>query len=415
MPKKSVKVPRKSTKSRVNRKLGFEEPSFDGWERWSGEKYHQFVEKYKWMYYSQSNTKEFSDFIVEWMKDHQYSKDDISIVARTKHISDNIAILCRLRTLGMPSFNQKDADYWTSLPATGDSMRDVDDIIKSHVSELITKKNIVEKVEKPSIVKKPSIQDNIKSKAYSMAESVEEVLDEYLKNGEQKKFNSFDPLKEFKRLTVKAPHVRYIRDFYRAEFEEIEKLVNFPSATELKKMSPIERDDWQQLEEGYSHMSNKEVKIYYNFFVKLMDALDKIEEETKTVRKPRKVKPKPPSKLVEKLKYCDKSDEYGISSENPEKIIGAMGILVFNCKNRKLGFYVSNSDSGLSVKGTTIIGFDENISVQKTVRKPNDVLNKIKKATRVRSSTIFKELTTTETKMNGRINSDTVILTVYSK
>lgn len=414
MSRKGVKIPSKKAKSRVNRKLGFEEPSFEGWERWSGEKYHQFVEKYKWMYYSQSNTKEFSNFLIEWMKDHQYSKDDISIVARTKHISDNVAILCRLRTLGMPSFNQKDEDYWTSLPATGNKLRDVDDIIKKHVSELILKKNVVEKVEKSSNVKKPSIQDNIKSKAYSMAETVEEVLEEYMKNGGQKKFTSFDPLKEFKRLTVKAPHVRYIRDFYRAEFEEIEKLVNFPSASELKKMTPIERDDWQQLEEGYSHMSNREIKIYYSFFVKLMDALDKIEEETKSVRKPRKVKPKPPSKLVEKLKYGKQSDEYGITSQNPEKIIGSMGMLVFNCKNRKLGLYIANDDIGLSVKGTTIIGFNEKLSAQKTVRKPKDVIKKLPKASKARALTIFKELTTTETKMNGRMNDDTIILNIYS-
>lgn len=119
--------------------------------------------------------------------------------------------------------------------------------------------------------------------------------------------------------------------------------------------------------------------------------------------------------MVEKLKYLDKSKEYGIESVNPEKIIGAMGILVFNCKNRKLGFYVSKDDSGLSVKGTTIIGFDENNSVQKTVRKPKDILKKISKATKARSSNTFKELTTTETKMNGRMNTDTIILSVYSK
>lgn len=289
MSRKSVKIPRKSAKSRVNRKLGFEEPSFDGWERWSGEKFHRFVEKYKWMYYSQSNSKEFSGFIVEWMQDHQYSKNDISIVMRSKHISDNTCILCRLRTLGMPSFNPKQDEYWKSLPGTTGSMSDVDERIKNHISDLISRKNFVEVVEKPKKTNKPSIQDNIKSKAHSMAECVEEVLDEYTKNGVQKKFKSFDPLKEFKRLMVKATHARHIREFYRAEYEEIQKLMNMPTASQLKKMSPEEKDDWQQLEEGYSHMSNKEVKIYFDFFTKLMNALDQIEEETKSQRKPRKL------------------------------------------------------------------------------------------------------------------------------
>lgn len=415
MARKAVKIPKKSAKSRVNRKLGFEEPSFDGYERWNGEKYHRFVEKYKWMYYSQSNTKEFVGFIVEWMQERQYSKSDISIVMRSKHISDNTAILCRLRTLGMPSFNKKQDEYWKSLPGTSGSMSDVDERIKNHISDLIARKNVVETVEKPKTTNKPSIQENIKAKAYSMAECVEKVLDEYTKNPVQKKFKSFDPLKEFKRLMVKATHARHIREFYREEYEEMKKLMNMPTATELKKMDAQEKDDWQQLAEGYSHMSNKEVKIYFDFFTKLMNALDQIEEETKAQRKPRKSKPKPPSKLVEKLKYLEKSDEHDVTSVNPEKIIGAMGILVFNCKNRKLGFYISKGDSGLSVKGTTIIGFDENNSVQKTVRKPKDVIKKIAKATKARSVNQFKDLTTTETKMNGRMNGDTVILAVYSK
>ena len=62
----------------------------------------------------------------------------------------------------------------------------------------------------------------------------------------------------------------------------------------------------------------------------------------------------------------------------PTQIVGANELWVFNIKTRKIGKYVaSNIDpkgmqrqgSGLSVKGTTIIGYNETESIQKTLRK----------------------------------------------
>ena len=68
--------------------------------------------------------------------------------------------------------------------------------------------------------------------------------------------------------------------------------------------------------------------------------------------------------------------------------------------------------TGLSVKGTTILGFDENLSIQKTIRKPDDVLKEFKSAGKVKLRKFLDEINSVDTKLNGRCNPDTVLLKV---
>ena len=102
-------------------------------------------------------------------------------------------------------------------------------------------------------------------------------------------------------------------------------------------------------------------------------------------------------------------------------VIGASELWVFNVKNRKIGKYVAKNidpkgmaraGSGLQVKGTTIIGFDEALSMQKTLRKPADQLKEFKSAGKVKLRKFIEDIATTDTKLNGRCNPETVLLKV---
>jgi hypothetical protein len=113
--------------------------------------------------------------------------------------------------------------------------------------------------------------------------------------------------------------------------------------------------------------------------------------------------------------------KYSLASINPTDIVGASELWVFNVKTRKLGKYVaSNIDptgmgrngSGLTVKGTTIEGFDEKLSIQKTLRKPEEQIKAFKAAGKVALRKFLDDINTTDTTMNGRINIDTVLLKV---
>ena len=94
---------------------------------------------------------------------------------------------------------------------------------------------------------------------------------------------------------------------------------------------------------------------------------------------------------------------------------------VFNAKTRKIGKYVASSidpkglqreGTGLSVKGTTIIGYDEKNSIQKTLRKPEEQLKEFKGSGKVALRKFLDDIKTTDTKLNGRCNLDTILLKV---
>jgi hypothetical protein len=126
-------------------------------------------------------------------------------------------------------------------------------------------------------------------------------------------------------------------------------------------------------------------------------------------------------KLVAKLKYAKVDPKYKLASVNPADIVGANELWVFNTKTRKLGKYVAKNidpkgmrreGSGLSVKGTTILGFDEASSIQKTLRKPDVQLKEFKDAGKVKLRKFLDEIPTTDTKLNGRCNPETVLLKI---
>jgi hypothetical protein len=152
-----------------------------------------------------------------------------------------------------------------------------------------------------------------------------------------------------------------------------------------------------------------------------MQALDYIIDASKATRKPRIAKPKSADRVVANLKYAKTDDKYKLASVNPVDIVGANELWTFNIKTRKLGKYVADNidptgmgrnGSGLQVKGTTIIGYNEELSVQKTLRKPEEQLKAFKAAGKVALRKFLEDINTTDTTMNGRINSDTVLLKV---
>ena len=88
---------------------------------------------------------------------------------------------------------------------------------------------------------------------------------------------------------------------------------------------------------------------------------------------------------------------------------------MFNNKTRKVGFYQASSSEGLGVKGSTLTGFNSEFSVQKTVRKPLDIVPNLMKGARKPVDKLYGSVKSVETQLNGRINKDTMILRVWAK
>jgi hypothetical protein len=64
----------------------------------------------------------------------------------------------------------------------------------------------------------------------------------------------------------------------------------------------------------------------------------------------------------------------------------------------------------LNVKGTSIIGFDEHKSITKTLRKPEEKLKEFAKASKIQLRKFIEDIKATETKLNGRISVDVILL-----
>ena len=113
-----------------------------------------------------------------------------------------------------------------------------------------------------------------------------------------------------------------------------------------------------------------------------------------------------------KLKYAKDDKTLKVVSINPADIIGAAELWTYNTKTRKLGRYVSASYQTLGIKGTTITGFDTDKSVAKTLRRPEEQLKEFARAGKVVLRTFLKDIKAVETKLNGRIGTDTLLLRV---
>jgi hypothetical protein len=86
---------------------------------------------------------------------------------------------------------------------------------------------------------------------------------------------------------------------------------------------------------------------------------------------------------------------------------------VYNTKTRKLGRYVaSEQDKSMTVKGSTILGWDPKLSVSKTLRKPKEQLKEFMGSGKVQLRTFLDKIKATEVKLNGRTNDQTIILRV---
>ena len=107
-------------------------------------------------------------------------------------------------------------------------------------------------------------------------------------------------------------------------------------------MSEEEADQWEQLKEGYAPSKKKHIEKYMNAVGFIFGELEFIIEKAKVNRKPRKKKVYSADKLVAKLKYLKVDSKYS-TSINPEDIIKANELWVFNVKTRKLGKYIASN------------------------------------------------------------------------
>ena len=254
--------------------------------------------------------------------------------------------------------------------------------------EALDKKND-EKKTRPKI----SIQDRIQNQVEDFISVVEGQADDFVDSGYKMKYDVYGDLTN---RGCKSVHARKMKPFYIDCYNELVDVYN--------------KDDEYVLE-AWSHLKPKYHKKMMDFYGIIVDDIDRIIKNATAQRKPRKRKTYSAERLVKNLKYQQEFSELKLVSVNPEKIIGAVELWVFNTRYNRLGVYRAvNSVRGFSVKGCTIEHFDENESVQKTARKPKEALNVLNKRS---LKAMLKNMKTKEQPLTGRINSQTILLGVF--
>jgi len=389
---KKTKVKRMTKDSIRQHSAKDHSPIWEGYEYWSVTEFTKNFRDAMQYYNLEFSAKDLKPAVLKWMKREDYDSDVYNAYKNTKDWRTSVTMgslaSCFLRGMPatFPGFNEdRNSRDW------------LDNAIKDTISR--GQNDVEEDSEEKTTENKPTIQERVKDIAITMVRDIDDIIETFHENPEE-----FDP-KAFKVINilngnqVKAGHARVIKEMYASEMADYDALVNGTADEELK--------------EGYKHRSKKQIKNILSFYQEIISACDMLAEQAKVTRKPRAKKPIAKDKLIAKMKFKKSDDALKLVSITPTEIIGAKELWVFNTKTRKLGRYIADEMTGpLTVKGSAIVGFDEHKSIQKTIRKPEEKLKEFKTVGKVALRTFLDTINATDTKMNGRINEETILLKV---
>jgi len=322
-------------------------------------------------------------WVADYMKWKKYSKEDIEFAQRGSSFHfESVAPCCRICT-------QADCDappHWK---------KKIDEFIDAMIRTGKSKKNQKELRDASKPVKvKVTIQDRIKYQVDEYMEVLSIETDKFLDNIKNKP--TFDIANWLKNNDVKSIQSAMIAEQFEDTLQELKDAYN-------------KKDE--QLVEGYDFLTRPQLKKFRDKIQDIVDTCIQHSKLSKAVRKPRRKKSRTPGQIIKKLQFCEKSDEYGVSSIDPRKIVGANKVVVFNTKYKKIAiFEASPLVDGLSVKGTTIVGFDDKKSKERTVRKPKEIVKDCASSGIRVINNRYNSLKTKESIPTGRINKNCVIL-----
>jgi hypothetical protein len=274
------------------------------------------------------------------------------------------------------------------LPTTAKSFFD------EKLSFTLTKAKVEQKFEDNNN-NRVSIQERMKEKQSDIIGQIEEILDKkYLYSEDFKEFSLYNWLKSNQ---IPASYCPAIVKKYSPWLSEL--------------IEAFEGKD-DQLKDAYGYLKKSQIKdriLFFNKFLEDASRYCNVEKKTRAVRKPRTVSLE---KKLKNLKYQKEDNNYKIASLNPEKIIGAQELWVFNTKYKVVTVFRALDRAGLQVKGTSINNYNENTSLSKGCgRKPEIVLDKLRTGTKIVLKKLLEELKT-DKPLQYRINENTILMKV---
>jgi len=323
-------------------------------------------------WYSQNKTsKDAEKYVTNYFK----KKLKIDIGSLAKDCNSTFCYICRIVYNG-GMLSVKDQIWF-------------DNQIKQIENQMSVKKVKVVEVVPGNVI---SIQDRIREKSQECIGELEGQLDDYITS--DYKIDA-SPYGVMHTMNIKSVHVNRIVEVFKRRRIEFDAVLN---------------TDDKELKEAYSNFTKPQLKKVVAWCDQVILDCQKVMGSAAQNRKPRKRKVKSPEELTVKVKVLDKFDELKLVSIPATEIIGAMQLWVYNVKTRKLGCYHAEDAGGLSVKGTSLINFNESKSVHKKLRKPEVSLPELMKAGKVLLRNYMDSIRAVESSLTGRLNGDTILL-----
>jgi hypothetical protein len=339
----------------------------------------ELIQVLNWYSYMTDDTN-VDTWISDYMKKHNYDKKQIQYVnsCSINAAKRTLSSLCRMSTNGT---------LFTGELAT---------IIPDKIAEFLSKKiSIVEMNAQTNVI---SIQDRLKNIAQSHYFMVDEMIESWFFNKKTKiEFDMYNYLQKQQLNTQVSNLLR--THIIRSYFQEFEEMI---------------QTDNEQLQEAYAYLSKSRKKTIYDALKLCISDIDRYIGNVKSAKpkSPKKKRPVSTEKQINSLKYQKEFTQLKIKSINPQQIIGAQQLWVYNTKYDQLSVYNAMNLNGLSIKGTTLQNFDASVSVKKKVRKPKDILPKVLDGGKIVLKRLMNDLTTKPLEINGRLSDDTILLRV---
>jgi hypothetical protein len=253
-------------------------------------------------------------------------------------------------------------------------------------------------VEAAPVVAKPNIQDRLREKVSECAGELDGMFDEFVVNG-AKMSADYKPITVIRGLNVAPQMISDIANIWKHKLAEFETVIEGKDA---------------QLVEGYGNFSKIQMRNLVKFCEAVINDCGAYVQIKKVERKPRKVKSVPPEKRAAKFKVLMEFAELKLKGLPAASLVDKAEAWLYDTKKRKLIHLVADSHTqAFTVKSNSIIGFSTIETMQKTVRKPADVVKAVQAAGKPAARKIYKDLTTTETPFNGRGTENLVILKAW--
>jgi hypothetical protein len=272
-------------------------------------------------------------------------------------------------------------------------------IIDEQISGMLNAKQEIKRaqseVDTELAVAKLTIQDHLREKVSECCGELEGMFDDFVATG-AKMSADFSPIKLMRGMNISPNMIGTVSCVWELRLEEFNEVL-------------LGEDP--DLVEGYSHLNKNQLKQCVKFCETVINDCNSYVQLKKVERKPRAKKAISPEKLTRKFKFLKEFDELKLKSEPIVKLVNASEAWLYDTAKRKLIHVMADSHIGtFTVKGSAIVGFDTQTTVQKTLRKPAEQIKLVMSGGKPVMRKEFIAIKATETKYNGRGNENLIIL-----